>query len=93
MLALAQLFHGGREGIFFDVGENDLHPFLREAFGEGAAHATGGAGDDGDFVFEGVHASPLSVGGTRLELVLISRRLHETPAPSRGGHPRGAWTA
>ena len=69
MLALAQLFHGGREGIFFDVGENDFHPFLSEAFGEGTAHATGSAGDDGDLVFEGVHASPLFVGGEMLERV------------------------
>ena len=38
-----------------DIGQHELHPLTREAFGEGEADAAGGPRDDGDATGQELH--------------------------------------
>ena len=60
-LALPQLFDRPFKGLFFDVGKDDLHPRLRESFGERQADAAGGARHDRRLAFKLVHVLPSPV--------------------------------
>jgi hypothetical protein len=61
--ALTELGDGGFEGRCFDVGEDDAHAFLSEAFSERASHAGGGSGDDSYFALKLLHHAPPSARG------------------------------
>jgi hypothetical protein len=53
-------FGGLLETRNLDIREDDVHPFVGEALGEGAAHAARRAGDDGRLACKVLHLRSMS---------------------------------